>query len=44
VASAATATPALLETHPLNNTGYVVVRGDPADGWKLVDWNGIRFD
>ncbi len=34
--------PALLETKPLNNTGYVVVRGSPSAGWTLVDWNGIR--
>ncbi|MBJ7337322.1 histidine phosphatase family protein [Mycolicibacterium sp.] len=36
------ADPALLETAPLNNTGYVVVRGNPSAGWTLVDWNGIR--
>ena len=30
----------LLQAKPLPNTGYVVVRGDPADGWTLVDWNG----
>ncbi|TPG34438.1 histidine phosphatase family protein [Mycolicibacterium hodleri] len=36
------ADPALLETEPLNNTGYVVVRGNPSAGWTLVDWNGVR--
>lgn len=36
------ADPALLEAQPLTNTGYVVVHGSPADGWKLVDWNGTR--
>lgn len=32
----------LLSHHPLGNTGYVVVRGNPTDGWTLVDWDGIR--
>ncbi|WP_284235158.1 histidine phosphatase family protein [Mycobacterium antarcticum] len=36
------ADPTLLETKPLNNTGYVVVRGSPSAGWTLVDWNGVR--
>lgn len=36
------ADPALLEAEPLNNTSYVAVRGNPADGWKLLDWNGTR--
>ncbi|MET0476230.1 MAG: histidine phosphatase family protein [Mycobacterium sp.] len=36
------ADPALLQTEPLNNTGYVVVRGNPSTGWTLVDWNGVR--
>ena len=36
------ADPALLQTKPLNNTGYVVVRGNPSAGWTLVDWNGVR--
>jgi hypothetical protein len=30
----------LLLTHPLNNTGTVVVQGDPQDGWTLVNWDG----
>lgn len=34
------ADPALLAAEPLNNTGYVVVRGSTPDGWTLVDWNG----
>jgi hypothetical protein len=31
----------LLLTHPLNNTGTVVVQGDPKDGWTLVNWDGM---
>jgi broad specificity phosphatase PhoE len=31
----------LMLTHPLPNTGVVVVQGDPQDGWTLVSWNGI---
>ena len=33
--------PLLMLTHPLTNTGVVVVQGDPQDGWTLVSWNGI---
>lgn len=33
--------PQLLRTHPLPNTGRVVVTGNPTDGWTLVDWDGI---
>jgi broad specificity phosphatase PhoE len=33
--------PLLMLTHPLPNTGVVVVQGDPQDGWTLVSWNGI---
>jgi broad specificity phosphatase PhoE len=32
----------LLTSHPLPNIGHVVITGDPADGWTLVDWDGIR--
>jgi broad specificity phosphatase PhoE len=32
----------LLTSHPLPNIGRVVVTGNPADGWTLVDWDGIR--
>ena len=38
--NARNADPALIESEPLNNTGYVVVRGNPSTGWTLVDWNG----
>jgi len=31
----------LLTDHPLPNTGRVVVTGNPAIGWRLVDWDGI---
>ncbi|MBU8833391.1 histidine phosphatase family protein [Mycolicibacterium goodii] len=31
----------LLSHHPLGNTGYVVIRGNPTEGWTLVDWDGI---
>lgn len=32
--------PQLLMEHPLDNTGYVVVKGNPTDGWTLTDWDG----
>jgi PE family/Histidine phosphatase superfamily (branch 1) len=32
--------PLLMLTHPLPNTGVVVVQGDPQDGWTLVSWDG----
>ncbi|KHO25136.1 histidine phosphatase family protein [Mycolicibacterium setense] len=32
--------PELLMRHPLDNTGYVVVKGNPTDGWTLTDWDG----
>lgn len=31
----------LMLTHPLPNTGVVVVQGDPQLGWTLVSWDGI---
>ncbi|BBX76064.1 hypothetical protein MSHI_39700 [Mycobacterium shinjukuense] len=31
----------LMLTHPLSNTGTVVVQGDPQGGWTLVSWEGI---
>ncbi|MDV3123706.1 histidine phosphatase family protein [Mycobacterium sp. 21AC1] len=31
--------PARLLTEPLDNTGRVVVTGNPTDGWTLVDWD-----
>ena len=34
--------PGLLVAHPLNNTDYVVVAGNPTNGWRLVDWNGVK--
>ena len=30
----------LAQSPPLPNTGYVVVRGNPQDGWTLLDGNG----
>ena len=27
----------------LSNTAYVVVEGNPEDGWTLVNWNGQQF-
>lgn len=32
----------LAQSQPLPNTGYVVVQGNPIDGWTLLDWNGTR--
>jgi broad specificity phosphatase PhoE len=31
----------LLLSHPLPNTGVVVITGNPEDGWTLVDWDGV---
>ncbi|MGV0816199.1 histidine phosphatase family protein [Mycolicibacterium boenickei] len=33
----------LLSQYTLGNTDYVVVEGNPEDGWTLVDWNGQKF-
>ncbi|MEZ0049512.1 broad specificity phosphatase PhoE [Mycobacterium sp. MAA66] len=33
----------LFTQHPLGNTGVVVVEGNPTDGWKLVNWNGVEI-
>ncbi|WP_459981162.1 histidine phosphatase family protein, partial [Mycobacterium avium] len=32
----------LMNTHPLPNTGRVVINGNPITGWTLVDWDGIH--
>ncbi len=32
----------LATTHPLPNIGRVVITGNPVNGWRLVDWDGIR--
>lgn len=34
----------LFQDQPLPNTGYVVVQGNPALGWRLIDWNGTKVD
>lgn len=34
--------PLLLLTHPVPNTGAVVVQGNPEGGWTLVSWDGIH--
>jgi broad specificity phosphatase PhoE len=31
---------ALMTTHPLPNTGHIVITGSPRDGWKLTYWDG----
>jgi hypothetical protein len=33
--------PLLMLTHPLPNTGTVVVEGSPQSGWTLLSWDGI---
>ncbi|MGV0791497.1 histidine phosphatase family protein [Mycolicibacterium sp. XJ1819] len=33
----------LLRSSPLDNTDYVVIEGNPEDGWTLVNWNGQQF-
>lgn len=32
-----------LTRQSLSNTAYVVVEGNPEDGWTLVNWNGQEF-
>lgn len=32
----------LRTTHPLPNTGRVVITGNPMTGWTLQEWDGIR--
>jgi broad specificity phosphatase PhoE len=32
----------LLTSHPLPNTGRVVITGNPMTGWTLVDWDGVH--
>lgn len=32
----------LLTSHPLPNTGRVVINGNPVTGWTLVNWDGIH--
>ncbi|MED5814047.1 histidine phosphatase family protein [Mycolicibacterium sp. 050232] len=33
----------LLQTAALKNTDYVVIEGNPEDGWIVTDWNGKKF-
>jgi broad specificity phosphatase PhoE len=33
--------PLLMLTHPLPNTGTVVVQGSPQGGWTMVSWDGV---
>lgn len=33
----------LLSHYALGNTDYVVVEGNPEDGWVVTDWNGKMF-
>lgn len=33
----------LLQTAALKNTDYVVIEGNPEDGWRVVNWNGQEF-
>lgn len=40
--NAENADPMWLMTNPLRNTGYVVVEGNPEDGWRVVNWNGTQ--
>ena len=32
--------PMLMLTHPLPNTGVVVIEGSPQSGWTMVSWDG----
>jgi len=33
--------PLLMLTHPLPNTGTVVVQGSPQGGWTMLSWDGV---
>ncbi|BBZ45513.1 hypothetical protein MPRM_27940 [Mycobacterium parmense] len=33
--------PLLMLTHPLSNTGMVVVQGSPQGGWTMLSWDGV---
>jgi hypothetical protein len=33
--------PLLMLTHPLPNTGVIVVQGSPQGGWTMTSWDGI---
>ncbi|WP_156685659.1 PE domain-containing protein [Mycobacterium sp. Marseille-P9652] len=33
--------PLLMLTHPLPNTGVVVVQGNPQNGWTMTSWDGV---
>ena len=33
----------ILQTAALKNTDYVVIEGNPEDGWTLVNWNGTQY-
>lgn len=33
----------LLRNHALGNTDYVVIEGNPEDGWTVVQWNGVQL-
>jgi PE family protein/histidine phosphatase superfamily protein (branch 1) len=33
--------PLLMLTHPLPNTGVVVVQGSPQGGWTMTSWDGV---
>ncbi len=30
-------------SHPLRNTGIVILDGDPGTGWTALSWTGVRF-
>ena len=30
----------LFANHPMDNTGSIVIEGNPTDGWRLVSWDG----
>ena len=31
----------LFQNHPMDNTGVIVIEGNPTDGWKVVSWDGV---
>ena len=31
-------------THPLENTGVIILEGSPTDGWKALSWEGATVE
>jgi probable phosphoglycerate mutase len=35
---------AFARTHALDNTGFIVAEGDPANGWRVLSWTGALIE